>query len=60
MIASSAKLRLSAVMGSQSLAWRARRDRATTVLFAYDANGHLVKKTDGVTTDSFRPQFKIP
>ena len=33
---------------------------ATTVFFAYDANGHLVKETDAVMTDPFRPQFKSP
>jgi hypothetical protein len=33
---------------------------ATTVVFAFDTNGHLVKQTGEVTTDSFRPQFKSP
>jgi YD repeat-containing protein len=33
---------------------------ATAVFFAYDASGHLVKETDAVTSDSFRPQFKSP
>ena len=33
---------------------------ATIVVFAYDANGHLVKQTDEMTAEPFRPHFKAP
>lgn len=33
---------------------------ATTVTFAYDADGRLLNQTNAATTDPFRPQFKAP